>query len=218
MAEAAAAGEPLDAAAVAVFLRAHPRFLAERPELYRVLAPPQRIHGEVLADHMAAMVRTERARAAAMAERADGVLAAGRATAGMTARVQEAVLALIGAGDVAECVTVAFPALLAVDAAALCVETGLRGAALPGVRKLPPGTVARLLGGRAVTHRSDAPEAQLLHGEAAALACHDALVRVPGEPAALLALSAREHWMLDPAQGAGALSFLGRAVAAALGR
>ena len=213
MAAAATAGDPFDEAAVAAYLRAHPRFLAERPELYHVLAPPLRVHGEVLADHMAAMLRTERAHAAAMAERADGVLAAGRAAAGMTARVHEAVLALIGAGDVAECVTMTFPALLAVDAAALCVESPL-----PGARKLPPGTVARLLGGRAVAHRSDADESRLLHGEAAALARHDALVRVPGEPAALLALSAREYWMLDPAQGAGALSFLGRAVAAALGR
>jgi hypothetical protein len=50
------------------------------------------------------------------------------------------------------------------------------------------------------------------------LARHEALVRLPGEPPALLALSARERWMLDPAQGAGALAFLGRAVSAALGR
>jgi hypothetical protein len=213
MAEAAPAGAPVTADSVAAFLRAHPRFLADRPELYRILAPPVRVHGEALADHMAAMVRTERAHAAAMAERADGVLAAGRASAGMTARVHEAVLALIGAGDVAECVAVAFPALLAVDAAALCAE-----APLPGARKLPPGTVARLLGGRSVAHRSDIAEARLLHGEAAALARHDALVRIPGDPPALLALSARDLWTLDPAQGAGALAFLGRAVAAALGR
>ena len=76
----------------------------------------------------------------------------------------------------------------------------------------------RTLGGRTVAYRSDIVDAQLLHGEAAALAHHDALVRIPGEPAALLALSAREHWTLDPAQGAGALVFLGRAVGAALGR
>jgi len=190
-----------------------PRFLAERLALYRVLVPPRRVHGEALADHMAEMVRAERAYAAAMAERADGVLAAGRAAAGLTARVHEAVLALIGAGDVAECIALAFPALLAVDAAALCCEAPLAGA-----RQLPPGTVARLLGGRAVAHRSEAADARLLHGEAAALAQHEALVRIPGEPPALLALSAREQWTLDPAQGAGALAFLGRAVAAALGR
>ena len=67
----------------------------------------------------------------------------------------------------------------------------------------------------------DAPaDARMLHAEAAGLARHDALVRVPGEgPAALLALLAtRDRHMLDPAQGAGPLGFLGRAVAAALGR
>jgi len=213
MAGAAPADGSVDPEAVAAFLTAHPRFLADRPALYRVLAPPRRVHGEGLADHMAEMVRAERAHAAAMAERADGVLAAGRAAAGMTARVHEAVLALIGAGDIAECVAAVFPAVLAVDAAALCIE-----AALPGAHTLPAGTVARLLGGRAVAHSSDPAEARLLHGEAAGLARHEALVRVPGEPAALLALSAREHWTLDPAQGAGALAFLGRAVAAALGR
>jgi uncharacterized protein YigA (DUF484 family) len=213
MAEAASAPNAIDPEAVAAFLEANPRFLAERPELYRCLAPPLRVHGEKLADHMAEMVRAERAHAAAMAERADGVLAAGRAAAGMTARVHEAVLALIDAEDVAECVCLVFPALLAVDAVALCSEP-----TLPGARPLPPGTVARLLGGRAVAYRDEAPEARLLHGEAAALARHEALVRVPGEPPVLLALSAREHWMLDPAQGAGALAFLGRAVAVALGR
>jgi uncharacterized protein YigA (DUF484 family) len=213
MTKAAAANGSVDPEAVAAFLAAHPRFLAERPELYRALAPPRRVHGEVLADHMAEMVRAERAHAAAMAERADGVLAAGRAAAGMTARVHEAVLALIGAGDIAECVATVFPALLAVDAAALCIEAPLAGA-----HTLPSGTVAHLLDGRAVAHASDPAEARLLHGEAAGLARHEALVRVPGEPPALLALSAREYWTLDPAQGAGALAFLGRAVAAALGR
>lgn len=202
-----------EAEAVAAFLRANPGFLAERPDLYRQLTPPARVHGETLADHMVAMLRAERAHAAAMAERADGVLAAGRAAAGMAARVQEAVLTLIGAEDVAECVAIAFPALLAVDAATLCAE-----APLPGARLLRPGTVARLMGGRGVAYRCDGAEARALHGEAAPLARHDALVRIPGTPPALLALAAREAWVLDPAQGAGALAFLGRAVAAALER
>ena len=55
--------------AVAAFLRAHPEFLAERPELYRALTPPRRVHGEALADHMAAMLIAEREYAGAMAER-----------------------------------------------------------------------------------------------------------------------------------------------------
>ncbi len=61
------AARPLPDAAesdlVAAFLRAHPAWLAEHPELYRLLAPPRRVHGEALADHMAAMLRAERAHA-----------------------------------------------------------------------------------------------------------------------------------------------------------
>ncbi len=157
MGQAPRAAEGLVAAEIAAWLRAHPRFLAEQPELYRWLAPPERVHGERLADHMAAMLRAERAHAAAMAERADGVLAAGRAAAGLAARVQEAVLALIAAANPADCVALEFPPLLAVDAASLCAEDRLFGA-----RLVPAGTLARLLGGRAVLFREspdDAPTA-----------------------------------------------------------
>jgi uncharacterized protein YigA (DUF484 family) len=209
--------EPADAALVAAFLRDHPHFLAEHPDLYRVLAPPLRVHGDVLADHMAAMLRAERGHASAMADRADGVLAAGRAAAGLAARVQSAVLALIRAADPTECVAAEMPGILAVDAASLCMEDpdGL----MQGVRRLPPGKVAALLGGRDVVFRDAPADSVLLHAEAAPLARHDALVRVPGEgQPALLALVTRDSRTLDPAQGAGALAFLGRAVAAALGR
>ena len=200
---------------VAAFLRAHPRFLAEAPELYRALAPPARVHGEIFADHMAAMLRAERDHARIMADRADDVLAAGRAAAGLMQRVQEAVLALIAAGtNVADCVAAEFPAVLAVDAAALCIEGDM-----PAARVLPAGMVAGLLGTRAVVFRAGAAAEAALHGEAMRLAAHEALIRIPGAgPPALLALAARSGEMLDPAQGSGALGFLGRALAAALGR
>jgi uncharacterized protein YigA (DUF484 family) len=196
-----------DAAFVEAFLRANPNWLAKRPELYGVLEPPLRLHGDGIADHMAAMVRKQR-------ERADGLLAAGRATADLSGRVQDAVLALLRSPDPADCVSGDMPGILAVDAANLCME-----ADHPGARRLPEGTIARLLSGRQVVFRDAPADARLLHAEAAGLARHDALVRVPGEgPPALLALLARDRHMLDPAQGTGPLAFLGRAVAAALGR
>jgi uncharacterized protein len=192
---------------VEAFLRANPAWLAQHPELYGVLEPPLRLHGEGLADHMAAMLRVER-------QRADGLLAAGRASASLASRVQDAVLALLRCGDPADCVSGEMPGILGVDAAQLCME-----ADYPGAQRLPDGTVARLLDGRQVVFREAPPDARLLHAEAAGLARHDALVRVPGEGSpALLALLARDRHMLDPAQGSGPLGFLGRAVAAALGR
>jgi uncharacterized protein len=203
------------AAEVLAYLRQNPRFLVDHPELYRLLAVPIRVHGDILADHMAAMLRAERTHAVSMAARADDVLEAGRAAAGLTARVHEAVLALIGAASPAECITAELPVLLAVDAASLCAE----GDAIPGARPLPPGSVARLLGTRAVVFRREGSDAVLLHGEAAGLARNEALLRVPGEgPPALVALVARDSLALDPNQGTGALGFLARAVAATLGR
>jgi hypothetical protein len=160
------------------------------------------------------MVLAERAHAAAMEERADDVLAAGRAAAGMASRVQEAVLALLRAADPVDCVTGEIPSILAVDSAHLCIE-----AIMPGTLPLPEGTVARLLGGRQVLFRDMVTDARRLHAEAAGLAGHDALVLVPAHgPPALLALLARDRTVLDPVRGAGALSFLGRAIAAAMGR
>ncbi len=205
------AARPLPEAAasdlVAGFLRAHPAWLAEHPELYRLLAPPRRVHGEVLTDHMAAMLRAERTHAAELID-------AGRAAAGMAGRVQEAVLALMGAPDPVECVAAELPGLLGIDAVALCVEEQR-----PGCQKLPRGTVRRLLDGRDVVFRAAPPDAAILHAEAVRLALHDALVRVPGAGAPmLLALASRDARALDPAQGSGALGFLGRAVAVALGR
>jgi hypothetical protein len=145
------------------------------------------------------------------------VLAAGRAAAGLAARVQSAVLAVIRAPDPPDCVSGEMPGILAVDAASLCMEDpdGL----MRGIRRLPPGLIGALLDGRDVVFRDAPRDAVLLHAEAAALARHDALIRVPGNgPAAMLALVTRDSRTLDPAQGAGALAFLGRAVAAALGR
>ncbi len=193
------------------FLRARPSWLAENPALYGLLAPPTRVHGDTLADHMAAMLTAARAEAAAMAAATQGVLDAGRAAAGFAARVQVTVVALIACPDPAEWVAHALPGLLGIDAAALCAEAGL-----PGIRAIPPGTVARLLAGRDVVQRTDPPDAALLHAEAARLARQDALVRVPwAGPPTLLALASRNA---EAGHGLGALAFLGQAIGAALDR
>jgi uncharacterized protein YigA (DUF484 family) len=191
---------------VEAFLRANPAWLAEHPQLYHVLEPPARVHGEGLADHMAAMLRAQRASV-------NGLLAAGRANAGLAGRVQDAVLALLRASDPTDCVSGEIPGILALDAAHLCIEGDT-----PGARRLPDGTINTLLDGRHIVFRDAPADARLLHAEAAGLARHDALVRVPGEgPPAMLALLARDRHALEPS-GAAPLIFLGRAVAAALGR
>jgi hypothetical protein len=193
---------------VAAWLRANPSFLAERPELYRLLTPPRRIHGEGLADHMAAMIQAERTATQNLA-------ASARAEDGFVRRTQQAVLALIVAEDAAEAVSHEWPALLGLEHCALADE----GIPAPHRQQVPAGTVQALLpNGRDTLLRDNPADATLLHGEAAALIARDALARValPTGAPLMLVLGAREASAL-PRSGAGPqLRFLAAALAARL--
>lgn len=205
------------AEAVAAFLAANPGFLAERPDLLRLLEPPQRVHGERLADHMAAMVQAERRRMRTLEQEMEAAASTGRAGQALSTRVRLAVLALMRTPEVTETVTQEIPALLGIETCTLLAEQPDR----PGVAKLPPGMVARLLGpGRDVLVRAAPTDTALLHLEAAPLVARDALIRVPLRrgAAVLLALGARDAAALPARQSTATLGFLGRAVAAAMAR
>ncbi|WP_232480069.1 hypothetical protein [Roseomonas sp. KE2513] len=198
-------GREAEAARVAAYLSAHPGFLAERPALYRALHPPKRVHGETLADHMAALLVAARAETGLVADAARGGL-------DLTIRVATAIAALIGAADVLGAVSAEWPALLGLECASLVAE----GAPSPGLRDLPAGTVARMMQGREILVRDHPAEAALFHGEAHALISRDALVVLPGARPRLLALGAREAGRL-PLRGATApLRLLAHALARAL--
>jgi uncharacterized protein YigA (DUF484 family) len=200
-----------DAARVAAYLRAHPSFLTDNPSLYASLAPPRRVHGPVMADHLDAMVRQARRHATDMEAKAEAVLAAGRAATGIADRVQEAVLAAISAPDPVEFVGETLPGLLGVDAASLASEC-----ARPRWRRLPPGLVNGVPRSKPVVFRDRPADAALLHAEAALLAERDVLVLLPGGSPALLALVSRDAAAIPAQQGTQALAFLGRVLATLL--
>lgn len=219
---------------VAAYLAAHPDFLLRHPELYRALVPPRRVHGENMADHMAAMVAAERSRTRALEVEVRAAIDDGRAGAALVVRVRLAVLALMRSRDVADTVAQELPPLLRVESCTLLAEPAGAASLMPGRRapmetalprtgvlKLPPGAVAGLIGrGRDARVRTDVTEAAMLHAEAAPLVTRDALVRVPlwcGTPC-LLAIGARDSAALPARQAVTTLAFLGRAVAAALSR
>lgn len=197
---------------VAAYLRANPGFLSEHPGLYETLAPPVRLHGPALADHMAAMLQQARTRAAAAARAVADAAADRRMAEGFTRRVNDAVLALMRAPDPAWLATHELAVLLHLDAARLCSEAEAPPA---GAARVPRGTVAAALGQRRALVRVAQPDV-LLHGEAMALAEQEALLRVPvGSGPALLALASRDAGGLAGAS-TDALAFLGQAVGAAL--
>ncbi|MCX7932275.1 MAG: DUF484 family protein, partial [Rhodovarius sp.] len=176
----------ITAAQVEEYLRAHPDFLAQRPELYLVLEPPQRVHGDRMADHMAAMLAA--ARVHLREAEAEGQAARGRAQ-GFADRAALAVLALLRAPDVLECVTQEWPQILGVR----CCHIGCEATQRRYVPRLPAGTVADLLPpGRDAVIRLTPIQLPLLHRESAPHIVRDALARIPapgGQPM-LLAIGA----------------------------
>ncbi len=209
-------GRAVTAELVEAFLRDHPDFLSVRPDLYLQLEPPMRVHGERMADHMAAMLAAARVHVREVDADMQAALSTGRAGLGLAARVGEAVLALMRAPDPLECVSHELPALLGVDSC----QVGCESRARRNVSRLPPGTLNQLLPpGRDAVVRVTPMQVDTLHREAAPLVRRDALARVPapgGQPM-LLAIGARDPEAL-PTTGAESLAFLGRAVGAALAR
>ena len=206
--------EDSEAARIERYLRDNPDFLAERPSLYASLAPPRRVHGEGLADHMLAMLENERAKARTLTSELAEAITHGRADAGFGARVRAAVLALMAAPDPVECALAEWPSLLGIDHITLLAE----GAPPPPLTPLPPGTIDRLLPrGQEALLRSAPSEAPLIHAEAATLIIRDALLRIvlPARPL-LLALGARDEASLPRRGALPHLAFLGRALGAAL--
>jgi len=201
--EAEAFGEDGDRL-IAAFLRANPGWLAAHPELYAVLEPPRRLHGEAMADHMAAMLEQAR-------RHGTGAAAGRRAADDFMQLVLDAALVLIRAPDPLWCLQNDVAGVLQVESVRLCAEAAIGEAAA-----LPAGTVEGLLGHRLALVR-DAAFDPTLHGEAAPLARREALVRVPWRAPAVLTLAARQADGLDGA-GTQALAFLGQVVGATLER
>lgn len=214
----------LNADLVAGYLRRHPEFLAEHPDLLDVLVPPAR--GEVAAagrgvvDLQQAMVLRWRAEAEKMRATCDELITNGRINAAIQGRIHDAVLALLAARSfehLMETIGTDLPILLDLDAVYLCVERSDGGSPpvrLLGVRSLAPGRVAELLGpGRPVALRSHQSGDPALFGPAAGIVASDALLRLEvsaATPPAVLALGSRDPEHFSEGQGTELLQFMAR--------
>ncbi|HLW27089.1 MAG TPA: DUF484 family protein [Kiloniellales bacterium] len=216
----------LNADLVAGYLRRHPEFLAEHPDLLDVLMPPARSDlveaGTAVVDLQQAMVMRWRSEAERLRLVCDELITNGRINAAIQGRIHDAVLALLAARSfehLMETIGTDLPMLLDLDAVYLCVEQAAEGITpvqLHGVRSLAPHSVAELLGpSRAVCLRGNQEGEAAIFGPAAGVVASDALLRLSiskATPPALLALGSRDPTHFEEGQGTELLQFLARSL------
>jgi len=212
----------LQASEVAAFLRQHPGFLAEHPELLQILTPPRRERGDGVLDMQHFMLHRLQAELARFKNQQRTLVATSRANLAAQARVHQAVLALLSAPSfehLIQIVTTDLGVLLDADVVMLAVESSSCGRiSLPvrGIQLLERGMVAELFGAdRSVLLEPDAEGDPKLFGSGAGLVRSAALLRLsvsPCAPPGLLAIGARKAGKFHAGQGTELLGFLARSL------
>ncbi len=215
--DAVPAGNPPTEEQVVEYLRRTPDFLLRHPDVAVTLSPPSRWPDQDgVVDMQAFMIEHLKAEVERLKMAAEHIIHTTRVNMAIQNRTHQAVIALLAApalADLAVVVGDALPGLLAVDAAVLCLETGGEGVLPAALRGLEPGSVDRLLGGRARTCalNDEMPGDPAVFGDASAQIRSSAMVRLaPGgdAPAGLLALGSRQGQTFHTGQGTDLLTFL----------
>lgn len=210
------------AAEVAEYLRGHPDFLAENPDLLAVLTPPALRRDGNVVDMQRYILDRLRGENVKLRSSRDEIIATSRANVSSQARIHTAALALIAATTlehVIEVITTDLAVHLEVDAIVLAFEALDRvppGGNSTHLRLLPRGTIDRLMnGGRDVLMTADQPADGALFGSAATLVRSQALLRLDlrrDAPLGLLAMGSRTPGRFHPGQGSELLVFLAHVV------
>jgi uncharacterized protein YigA (DUF484 family) len=205
---------------VATYLRRHPNFLSDYPELLEILQPPKRRdHGEAVVDLQSAMIERLRSENRRVNESQADLLATSRANMTTQSRIHAGVLALLEASNfenLIQAITTDLAVLLDVDVVALCVEApdSHPRRDVAGVHMLAAGEVDAILGpSRDIVLSPTAHGLSPLYGAGASLVQSEALLRLRPSaraPMGLLALGSRVEGRFDPSQGTELLGFLAR--------
>lgn len=210
------------AAAVRAFLKSHPDFLVDNPDLLEVLTPPAQHNGGNVTDLGHFMARRLQEQIARLKLEQRELISTGRANQTAQDQVHRAVMVMLDATSfehLVHIVTRDLADVLDVDVVTLCAEAH-NGSATPGraptggVFVLEPGTIDALVGpGSRARLGSDLPADPAIFGPAAGLVRSQALIRLSASrraPAGLLAIGSRDDDKFDASHGTELLDFLAR--------
>ena len=207
---------------IATYLRQHPGFLAEHPDLLQVLTPPAQQRGDGVIDMQQFMLQRLQAEVARLKNQHRALITTSRANLASQARIHQAVLALLAAPSfehLIQIVTTDFAVLLDADVITLAVESAACGhshLSVRGVQLLERGAVETLFGpDRDVLLLGDAEGDPAVFGGGAGLVRSSALLRLkvsPQAPAGLLAIGSRRAGKFHAGLGTELLGFLAKSL------
>ena len=214
-------GPALDAGQVKAYLKTHPEFLIEHPEIVEVLAPPGREGGDNVHELQQFMLRRLGDEVRRLKAQQRELVDLSRTNLAVQNQVHDAALAIVEARSfehLIHIVTTDLCQVLDVDVVTICVEASPEAptgrAKTAGVYMLEPhGVDSRIGQGKEVMLANDVPADPEVFGPAAGLVRSQALARLhcsKRSPAGLLALGARDGEKLNAEQGTEMLVFLAR--------
>jgi uncharacterized protein len=207
---------------VELYLRAHPEFLVEHPDLVHLLVPPEAKRGEGIVDMQRFMLERVRGDMVKLQTQQNEILATSRSNLTSQGRIHGAILRMLEARtleELIEIITTDMAAKLDVDTVALAFEAldrlppgGNRGT----LKIVSRGTIDRFMGGtKEIVLLPDAAGDPALFAGAATLVRSQALLRLQlrrDAPLGLLAFGSRTAGKFHPGQGTELLGFLAKAV------
>ena len=198
---------------VSAWLRRHPDFLQENPEVLTFLTPPEFKRGERILDMQRFMLDRVQEELAGLRRREKQLLQAVEGNAAGQSKIHHAVVAIVEAADIHALnglIRTQLPALLDLEAAVLCIEDN--GAlALAGANAIGGGGIENLLGSkkRVLLQEKTAGE-PLVFGDAADRVKSVAYLRLRTggrSPEMLLALGSGRDDGFDPRQATDLILF-----------
>ncbi len=140
--------DSLTAETVSTWLRRHPEFLKENPEVLTFLTPPEFKRGERILDMQHFMLERMRDDLTSLRRHEKQLLSAVEGNAAGQSKVHQAVVAVVGTEDIQtlnSVIRTKLPAMLDIESAVLCIEeTG--ALALAGATAIGKGGIENLLG------------------------------------------------------------------------
>lgn len=222
---------------VAAYLKENPQFLAEHPDLFEVLTPPEQQHGRGVIDFQYYAIDHLRRGMRKMKDRFNGLVVSARENLSVQQQVQRAVVSVIQARTLEELLEVLTTDLMTwfdVDVVRLAMESDMAGLYetyyheenYSGICFVPNGTANAVLLGEKVRLIADTQAEppigfEMLFADCSSLVRSTALVRLDlptiRRPA-VLAFGVRHADRFHPQQGGELLSFLGEVMSIMLDR